>query len=67
MVFSHLKDIISYLSRYKENLPDRVGNDWLDMTLRTQNDIYMNNFSNVINKLILNYDPKILIKTNMNN
>jgi hypothetical protein len=37
------------------------------MTLRTQNDIYINNFSNIINKLILNYDPKILIKTNLNN
>lgn len=66
MVFSLLYDAKVFIGSLKDLLPNKIGEVWENMTLKQHKEIYFQNLSTIIDKLILNFEPKIVKNMNLN-
>ena len=60
MVYSTIDDFTKFLNNFKYFLRDFFGEtQWNNLTINNHNEICYNNTSNLINSLLLCYEPKV--------
>lgn len=60
MVYSTIDDFTKFLTNFKSFIRERIGEtQWNNLTINNHNEICYNNTSNLINSLLLCYEPKV--------
>ena len=66
MVYSTLSDLVTFINNFKSFIKGRIEEQqWNNLTINQHNEICYNNILNIINDLLLCYEPTVKKIENM--